>query len=121
MFPKENKLIKRKDILFTMKAKFRFFHQLFQLKMQPVKSQFETKFLIIIPKKVLKSAVKRRRVARKIYAIFHILDYKNQFSGAFYTIQITNSKILNLSHDSLIKELDPVFKQLYKKNKKTQT
>ena len=69
-----------------------------------------SRYAIIISKKVLKSAVKRNRLRRRIYEVIrtHQDDLPKGYDVA---ISIFSSELLELPHAELTKQLDQLFRQ----------
>lgn len=73
------------------------------------------RFSVVISKKVLKSAVKRNRVRRRIYEIIR-LELPNVRSGFDIVVMVFSPEVLLMPHDDLKAAVKQLFSQarLYK-------
>jgi len=85
------------------------------LKYTPNPRRKYSRFTIVVSKKVIKSAVGRNRIRRRIYEIIR-LDLSSIKPNYDVVIMIFSSEVLNLDHKSLQKQIRQIFTQagLYK-------
>lgn len=74
------------------------------------KNRKRSRFAVVISKKILKSAVKRNLLRRRMYEYIRLkLPYlKDVYDVVFI---ITSNDLLNMSHDELVHQLDQLVSQ----------
>lgn len=84
--------------------------RLMTLKTTPNKHRKSSRFAVVISKKVLKSAVKRNRVRRRIY---EYIRYQTPNLNGIYDIVliISLSEVLSIPYDDLSDQLNQLFIQ----------
>lgn len=84
--------------------------RLFTIKVTTNKFRSESRVSVVISKKVLKSAVKRNRVRRRIYG--YIRPRLNNINGVYdIVIIISSSEVLTMAHNDLSNQLNQLFLQ----------
>jgi len=85
------------------------------LKYTPNPKRKHSRFAIVISKKVIKSAVGRNRLRRRIYEVIR-LNLPNLKPSHDVVIMVFSSEVLNLDHKALQKQIRQIFTQagLYK-------
>lgn len=88
------------------------------IKSSPNKQRSNPRLAVVVSKKVLKSAVLRNRIRRRVYDYIHQqLPRLNQTYDI--VIIVSSSELLSLTHDELVAQLEQLFVQseLYKTTK----
>ncbi len=74
------------------------------------KNPNKSRYSVVVPKSVSKSAVTRNRMRRRIYSA--LKDVKKETNGTLYTIQIKNMTPAALPFPEMKKELADIFRSL---------
>lgn len=74
-----------------------------------------SRFTVVIGKKVIKSAVRRNRIRRRVYEIIR-LEEPTLKSGYDMALMVFSGEVYSLEHESLVKLIKQLFSQanLYK-------
>ena len=83
--------------------------RLFTIKIISNPRRKNSRFTVVISKKVHKSAVGRNRMRRRIYEIIRNA-HPNFTQSCDMAVIVANSEVLNMSHDELVSMLHELFK-----------
>lgn len=71
----------------------------------------ESRIAVVISKKILKSAVGRNRIRRRVYE-YARLKFANLEKAHDIVFIISSSELLNINHDDLVSQLNQLIKQI---------
>lgn len=112
--PKYHRIVEEKTIKKTFHSKHRASSKMLNFWLYPNQSRF--RFLVVVSKKISKSAVVRNRIKRRIIALFEQkLKNKEPLGNFNLSIQVKNKDIIKLSQAELIEDLEPALKYMLRK------
>lgn len=110
MIPFNNRFHGHSSLGFVYKNGLSFRSRLFVLKLIENKKRKKSRAAVVVSKKVLKSAVRRNRIRRRVYEYIR-QDINNYNKNYDIVIIISSAEVYSMPSNELIEQLNQVFNQ----------